>query len=108
MHEAIALHLNPIRRESRPQLVPRQVLPLFKRTNDHVRCSCNELALQLEPSVPDGELCPDPWRSELKQPPDVGRRNEVPRRAEYMRAQNVAAQVGRFDGCSAAAAQPCS
>src|SRR5690606_41332698 len=67
-----------------------QVFAVFEHLADHSRRSRDEPSVQLQLPVSARHLCTDARRGELDQPTDVAGGDEVPGRAEDMRAQNVA------------------
>src|SRR5690606_26955525 len=73
---------------------------------DHSRRSRDEPSVQLQLPVSARHLCTDARRGELDQPTDVAGGDEVPGRAEDMRAQNVAVCIRALHVAGAESTRP--
>ena len=100
MRQALARDIsNPRATEGDGELRARQMLAATQRLRDRIVAPPNDRRRELVGATVVRYRLVDARRGEREHPPNVGGRDEVPRRAEHMRAQNVSRRKLALDAC---------
>src|SRR4029077_20802966 len=97
MRQPLTIGRDPGSAQDFTELLPRQLLAALERRADRAECPTHGAVVQLELPVTSGHALPDLRAGEVQHPVDVFGEDEVPRRAQDVRAQDRAAVIQVVD-----------